>query len=122
MVCTTDAGQLDPQFIVYLVIGTVLTFAWSFGVPAYFARQLYRHRATIESGNTSYAGIAPLRPLYMFATGLVLAHSEWVWGPGDSVAESLVITSELLAFPRGWKELSCVSDVFAPPYSLHTVY
>jgi hypothetical protein len=27
---------------------------------------LYRHRAVIQSGNLSFAGIASLRPLFMF--------------------------------------------------------
>ena len=63
--CMTSTG-LDSTYIVYLAFGLVLIFGWAFGVPAYLARKLYTHRDTIQAGNFMFAGIAPLRPLFIF--------------------------------------------------------
>ena len=66
VVCMNGQGVIEPAYLVYLIVGILLTLAWSIGVPAYFGWRLYSHRDTIKSGNIMYAGIAPFRPLFMF--------------------------------------------------------
>ena len=66
IVCTDHGGGITSQYLPYLIIGICLTLVWNIGIPVFFTLQLRRHRVTIVSGNMSYAGIAPLRPLFMF--------------------------------------------------------
>jgi hypothetical protein len=35
-------------------------------MQAYFGWKLFAHRKVIQSGNTNFAGVAGLRPLFMF--------------------------------------------------------
>eukprot|EP01052_Picozoa_sp_SAG31_P059386 SAG31_NODE_18693_length_626_cov_1.250474_1_plen_187_part_10 len=62
-----EGGQINSGYLVYLVVAAVLCASWSLGIPGYFGYKLYKHRAVIADGNSAcFAGIAPLRPLFMF--------------------------------------------------------
>jgi hypothetical protein len=66
--CYDEAGGINADYLVYIMMVSVVVMCllWSLGVPAYFGWWLYTHHKIIQARNADFAGIAPLRPLFMF--------------------------------------------------------
>ena len=66
VVCFNDDGTPTAEWAIGAGVAGCLFLVWSVGVPASFAWRLHRNREVIRNGNPGFAGIASLRPLYMF--------------------------------------------------------
>jgi hypothetical protein len=66
VLCIDKDGNFTQEYTRYFIFSCVTVVLWSFGVPAFYAHQLYKHRRTIKEGNMKFVGIAYLRPLFQF--------------------------------------------------------
>eukprot|EP01052_Picozoa_sp_SAG31_P043235 SAG31_NODE_7139_length_1779_cov_1.342262_1_plen_104_part_10 len=66
IVCVDASGAMSADYLPLFGVGLALFAVWTVGVPLLFGCQLYKHRRTIAEGNQNFAGVAHLRPLFIF--------------------------------------------------------
>eukprot|EP01052_Picozoa_sp_SAG31_P026825 SAG31_NODE_2459_length_5660_cov_13.094947_2_plen_443_part_00 len=66
VVCYEEGGVMTEEYTPLFVTGITMFVMWNIGVPIFFGYLLIKHRDTIASGNQHFAGVAHLRPLFIF--------------------------------------------------------